>query len=104
MGNLSHQSLTPTELDRVDGEVVSLVQRIGEGGCHAFWHDHRAGRPNPQPDQTNGGILPKSHVRRFGESRQQPRSLHVPRERTYNVQGFPSLLGFAGNASTFANA
>ncbi|GFU46675.1 hypothetical protein TNCV_1546821 [Trichonephila clavipes] len=45
----------------------------GAGGHHPFWHGRRVGRPRQQPDKASGGILPKSHVRWFGESGQQPR-------------------------------
>ncbi|GFT03021.1 hypothetical protein TNCV_1361101 [Trichonephila clavipes] len=44
---------------------IHRVQCIGAGGHHLLGHSHKADRPLLQPGQTNGDILPKSHVRRL---------------------------------------
>ncbi|GFW90912.1 hypothetical protein TNCV_2419051 [Trichonephila clavipes] len=55
------------------GHRAYHLEYIEAGGLHPSWPDHRVVRPRQQPGQACRGILPKSHVRWLGESRQQPR-------------------------------
>ncbi|GFY06636.1 hypothetical protein TNCV_3524921 [Trichonephila clavipes] len=98
MVSLGHQSLTPTELGRVDEDMASP----GNNGESPKWPSKTL-----VPDLLSAMAAPNADACECQvKAGNSLGSLHVPRGRTHSGQGFPwfsKALGFLGHVSTFVN-